>query len=160
MQASSGREAVTSFLTARLPDHMFSENASFSCFARTLQDGWRVILSVECPFHDKSILEIGTNKDKKEVYATAIACSDRVHASSSIDSKKWTHVALVWNASSQALQLYVNGTLARMTALDKSEKLAFVKSTKTWRLVLGRGKSGGKTTQGWDGEVRCMSPLS
>lgn len=145
---------MTSYLTARLPDAVLSENASFSVFARTPEDGQRVILSIECPFHDGSVLEIGTQAKTREVYARSIACEDTLYAGSSIDTKGWTHVAVVWSATAQTLLLYVNGTLARVTALDKAEKVAFVQSIKAWRLALGRGKSEGKTRHGWEGEVR------
>ena len=118
------------------------------------------MLSVECPFHDESILEVGTKEKSKEVYAKTIASGDTLYAGCSISRDTWTHVVMVWKPSAQALLIYVHGALSKAIVLGKAEQLAFVQSNKSWRVVPGRGKSGGKTRHGWDGVVRVDVFLS
>ena len=151
----SDRESVTSFLSVRLPSNILLQDASFLCFARTFPNGpRRVILSLETPLFDESILEIGTREGAAEIYASSIASEAVIHAGATVGAHGWTHVALIWHQSSRAVQVYVDGVLTKITALDNAEKLTFVQSITTWQLAIGRGKSQGKTSHGWDGEVR------
>lgn len=147
------RLGATAYLTARLPDFFLRGDATFSAWARTPQNGRRVILSVESPFHKDSVLEFGTRLDARQVYGYSLKTKDWIWSAADMQ-QEWMHVALVWNATAGTTTLYAD-THARAVEWikgdDASDKL--LASTRDWRLVIGRGKSDGKMRDGWDGEI-------
>ena len=116
------------------------------------------MFSVESPFCEESLLELGTRAKSRELEARSLLSSPLTSGPNVVvASDKWTHVALVWNLSRKFLALHVDGQLTRMVSLEKEDKVAYVKALAEkdpgFRLVLGRGKSNGKIRNGWDGEV-------
>ena len=154
-----GTNAVTSCLVSRLPADLMQGNVSFSLFARSHVSGDRVALSLECPFHEVSVLEVGIHSEK-EIYAATLAAGRPANSTKQIGYNVWTHIAVVWNILGRTLSLFTNGRPSAVTVLDKAEVISFVKTIKEWRLVLGRGKSSGKMRDGWDGEVNFVSTIN
>ena len=132
---------------------MESNAASFSLFARGYDVGGpRVALSLECPFYDASVLEIGIDASKN-VYASAVAADQVARSGRGVGFDDWTHMAAVWNGPDSTFSLFMDGSHIASVVLNKPDEMSFVKSAEEWRLVLGRGKRAGKQRDGWDGEV-------
>ena len=154
MGQKNGSNAVTSFLITRLPSSFMNEGfASFSFFACSHgTPGSRVALSLESPFYETSILEVGICGDNL-IHAANIASDKAASSTKRITYNTWTHAAVVWDTINSTFSLFVDGQRVANVVLNKASEIAFVKSAQDWRLVLGRGKSSGITCNGWDGEV-------
>ncbi|KAJ3553688.1 hypothetical protein NM688_g3476 [Phlebia brevispora] len=148
------RERVTSYTVTPLPEYFLRGDCTFSVFARTPQEGKRVVLSVESPFQDKSILYIGMSEGTREVEVyTSVTELIRAGPDITVGRDDWTHLALVWNITNRALLLFVNGQQVKQEYLNQPEGLDFIRGLKVLNLVLGRAKVDGHWEAGWDGQI-------